>query len=172
MTQNYLIIAISFIAIFYVKISSVTRALPYRSFCPNYPILTWPLTFFLLVNFSQTHSTFSQMSKWQMTNDKLSQNISFLIGVESFLWLSFISRIPLARITSSSLLKTTTLQFKIKALQESTFEIQTSNPEKKHIFSSQFWPLLNGASFLEVAETVVNIGSSLNPNYHDQIELV
>jgi len=36
------------------------------------------------------------------------------------------------------------------------------------LFSSQFWPLLNQASFFEVAEAVLKIGWSPKSNHHEQ----
>ncbi len=40
------------------------------------------------------------------------------------------------------------------------------------IFLSQFWQLLNQASFLEAAGAVVEIGFSSKPNHHNQVLLV
>ncbi len=41
----------------------------------------------------------------------------------------------------------------------------------RFLFSSQFLPLYNRASFLEVAGAVLKIGSGLKPNHHQKVKI-
>ena len=43
--------------------------------------------------------------------------------------------------------------------------------EPRWLFLSQFWPLLNQASFYKAAGAVLKIGLSLKPNHHLQFQL-